>query len=114
MLRRVSPDTEIGRVDDGVATELGEAAELVHRQIDVEQEAVVPVAERVHPEFADDLDAHRLLRKRQFGGVAGAFPPARRVEQDVLVHQRDAHGLDGDRAQHRHGLAGVDADQGKG
>src|SRR4051794_4305688 len=71
----VAADAEAGRVDDGVAAEIGEAVELPHGEVDVEQEAIVPVEKRVHAEFADDLRRDRLLRDGDVGGAAGPFPP---------------------------------------
>ena len=46
---RVAPDAEIRRVHHRVAAEFGEAAEFADREVDVEQEAIVPADEGVHP-----------------------------------------------------------------
>ncbi len=111
---RVAPDAEIRRVHDRVAAELRIAAEFAGREIDVEQEAIVPADEGVHPQLADVLDADRRLGERHLGGLAGTLPELRGVEQDVLVHERHAHALGRDRSQHRHDGAALDPDGGSG
>ena len=111
---RVATDAEIRRVHDRVAAELRIAAEFAGREIDVEQEAIVPADERVHPQFADVLDADRRLGERHLRGLAGTLPELGGVEQDVLVHQRHAHAFGRDRSQHRHDGAAPNPDGGPG
>lgn len=106
----VAADADIGGIDDGVAARRAIALQLRQRQVGVVERDVVAVDVRVHAQLADDLDVHRLLGDRHVVGVAGAFPAARAIEQDVLVHQRDAHLLDRNRAEHGHHMAGCDPD----
>ena len=98
---RVASDSEIGRIDDGLAAIFDEMIEFLDRGLDVEQPAIVAIEERVHPQIADHRHVERPFGDGDLGAAARALPPARGVEQNMLVHERDAHRLDRDRAEHR-------------
>ena len=88
--------------------------QFLDRGLGVEQPAIVAVEEWIHPQLAEHRDVERPLGDGDLRGAAGPLPPARGVEQDMLVHQRHAHRLDRDRAEHCPHRAGMDADRGFG
>ena len=69
-------------------------AELLDRDLDVEESTIVAIEKRVHPEVADHRDVERPFGEADVGGAARTLPPARRVEHDMLVHEGHAHRLD--------------------
>ena len=107
----IAADSEVGRIDDGVPAVFDEMIELLDRRPDVEQPAIVAIEKRVHPQVADHRDVERPLGDRDLRAAAGALPPARGVEQDMFVHQRDAHRLDGNGAEHRSDKSRMHADR---
>ena len=60
--RRITPDSEVGRIDDRFPAILDEMIELLDCRSDIEQSAIVAIEKRVHPQVAD----HRYV-ERPFG-----------------------------------------------
>ena len=108
---RVASNSEIGRIDDGLPAIFDEMIELLDRGLDVEQPAIVAIEKRVHPQVADHRNVERPFGDRDLRAAARALPPARGVEQDMLVHERDAHRLDGNGAEHRPDQSRMHADR---
>lgn len=110
----VAADAQIGRIDHGLPAIFDEFPEFLDRGLHIHQATIVAIEERVHPEFADHRDIQRPLGEGDLGGAARPLPPARSVEQDVLVHERHPHGLDGDGPEDCANLSGPDAGIGLG
>src|ERR1700733_13321078 len=86
--------------------------ELLDRRPDIEKSAIVAVEKRVHPQVANHRYVERSLSDRDLRPAARALPPARSVEQDMFVHERDAHRLDGNGAKHSADKSRMYADRG--
>src|ERR1700691_4960108 len=86
----IASNSKVGRVDDGLAPVFDEMIELLDRRPDIEKSAIVAVEKRVHPPIADYRYVERPFGNRDLRPAARALPPTRSVEQDMLVHQRDA------------------------
>ncbi len=106
----VLTQTEVGRIDDRLATQLFELHEFVDGDVRVEQLAVVEIRERIHAELADHLDADRLAREFPAACAARRDPFAGSVQQDVLVRQSNPERVGRDLAEHRRHQAAVNTD----
>ena len=106
----IAADAEIGGIDHRPPAEIDEFHQLLDRHIGVEQLAVVAIEEGIHPELAEHGDVDRPLGEADLAAQHGPPPPTRRVEEQMLVHQRDAHLLDRNLAEDGHHLPGMDAD----
>ena len=102
----VAADADIGGVDHGMAAQHLVARQFRQCRLGIIEREIVAVHVGVHPQLADDLHAHRHFAEMALVGVAGALPGFAAIEQDMLVHQRDAHLVHRHRPQHRHDLSG--------
>ena len=109
---RIASNSEVGRIDDGLPAIFDEIIELLDRRLDIEQPAIVAIEKRVHPQVADHRDVQRPFGDRDLRAAAWALPPARSVEQDMFVQQRDAHRVDGNGAKHGSDKSRMHADRG--
>ena len=110
-LHRIAADTDVGGIDDGVTTERLKALEFGKGEIRIIQRNVVAIHVWIHAQFADDLDRYGLIRDSQFVGMARAFPRCRSIQQNMLVHQGNAHFADRQRALNGHHRSGFNANR---
>src|ERR1700722_9178885 len=108
----IASNSEVGRIDDGLPAIFDEIIELLDRRPDIEQGAIVAVEKRVHPQVADHRYVERPLSDRDLRSTARALPPARSVEQDMFVQERDAHRVDRNGAKHGSDKSRMHTDRG--
>ena len=85
--------------------------ELFDRGFGIEQPAIVTIEKRVHPQIANHRNVERPFGDGDLRAAARTLPPAQGVEQNMLVHERDAHRLDRNGAQHRPHRSRMHADR---
>ena len=93
-------------IDDGLATHPPEQHDLVLRGLLVEQPEVVEVGVEVLPHPADVGQTDRLIGQALVAGGGRLAEHHGEVDQQVLVRQRDAHGLGVDGAEHGQRFSG--------
>ena len=104
--QRIARQADVGRIDDRLPAHATEEHDLVLRGLLVEQAEVVEVGVEVLPHPADVGQTDRLIGQSLVAGGRRLAEHHGEVDQQMLVRQRDAHGVGVDGAQHGQRFSG--------
>ncbi len=101
----------IGRVDYRFSAKGAIFSQLVNRNVDIKQLTVIAAHQRVERQFAKVFHFHRHFGKMAIAAAAGRHPFAGGIQQNMLMHQSNAHFVNRQWAKHSHYITAANANR---
>ncbi|SQC54535.1 Uncharacterised protein [Klebsiella pneumoniae] len=111
---RIAANADIGRVDYRFSAKGAIFSQLVNRNVDIKQLTVIAAHQRVERQFAKVFHFHRHFGKMAIAAAAGRHPFAGGIQQNMLMHQSNAHFVNRQWAKHSHYVTAANANRQRG